>query len=74
MDTVMTLMRGDVNCDKIIDLEDVLYLINYLYRGGDSPAPILEVGDCTCDHIVDLGDLLFLICYLYKEGLEPFCL
>ncbi len=28
---------GDVNCDEVVDLADVLYLINYLYKGGTPP-------------------------------------
>lgn len=29
--------NGDANCDGIIDLGDVLYTINYLYKGGPPP-------------------------------------
>jgi hypothetical protein len=29
--------NGDANCDGEIDLADVLYLINYLYKGGPPP-------------------------------------
>jgi hypothetical protein len=28
---------GDFNCDGIVDLGDVVYLISYFYRGGPSP-------------------------------------
>jgi len=65
-------IRGDANGDGIIDLADVLYLINYLYKGGPAPDPF-EAGDCTCDGIVDLGDVLYLISYLYKGGPAPGC-
>ena len=63
---------GDANGDGIIDLGDVLYLINYLYKGGPAPDP-LEAGDCNCDGVVDLGDVLYLISYLYKGGPPPGC-
>ena len=62
---------GDVNDDGVIDLGDVLYLINYLYKGGPEPLPLWIVGDVNCDILVDLGDLLYLINYLYKGGPEP---
>jgi len=62
---------GDVNDDDVIDLGDVLYLINYLYKGGPEPLPLWIVGDVNCDILVDLGDLLYLINYLYKGGPEP---
>jgi len=64
-------LRGDTNTDGVIDLEDVLYLINYLYKNGPVPVPILQVGDVDCDGVVDLGDVLYLINYLYKGGPPP---
>jgi hypothetical protein len=67
------LIRGDVNYDKNIDVSDVVYLINYLYKGGDPPVPILEIGDCNCDNIVEVGDIVYLITYLYRSGSEPYC-
>ncbi|MGB7063336.1 MAG: dockerin type I repeat-containing protein [Candidatus Zixiibacteriota bacterium] len=64
--------RGDCNCDGIVDIGDVVYLIGYLYRNG--PAPTLtEVGDSNCDGIVDVGDVVRLIGYLYKGEPPPSC-
>ena len=64
--------RGDANGDRTIDIGDVVYLINYLYKGAPPPNP-LEVGNCNCDGVVDLGDVVFLINYLFKEGPPPDC-
>jgi len=61
---------GDTNGDGIIDLEDVLYLINYLYKGGPAPV-LLEAGDVDNNGTVELGDVLYLISYLYKGGPPP---
>lgn len=63
---------GDVNADGVIDLGDVLYLINYLYKGGPAPCS-LEAADADCNGVVDLGDVLYLINYLYKGGPAPGC-
>jgi|GEM_PF-614143 len=63
-------IRGDVNADGIIELGDVLYLINYLYKNGPPPVPLAS-GDVNCDNTVDLGDVLYLINYLYKDGPSP---
>jgi len=54
----------------VIDLTDVLFLINYLYKGGTAPDP-LRLGDVTADCVVDLNDVLSLINYLYKGGPAP---
>jgi hypothetical protein len=64
--------RGDLNADGIINVGDVVYLVNYLYRGGDEPCPI-EAGDVTDDGIVNVGDVVFLVNYLYREGDPPPC-
>ncbi|MCK4404177.1 MAG: hypothetical protein KAW02_03720 [candidate division Zixibacteria bacterium] len=61
---------GDVTGDGEIDLADVVFLINYLYRGGTAPDP-LRLGDPTADCAVDIADVIFLINYLYKGGLAP---
>ncbi len=61
---------GDVNMDEVIDLTDVLFLINYLFKGGTAPDP-LRLGDPSADCAVDVTDVLFLINYLYKGGPAP---
>jgi hypothetical protein len=36
---------GDVNDDGIVDVSDVIYLINYLYKDGPAPpAPFPDPG------------------------------
>ena len=69
---VRTYLSGDANADGVIDLGDVVYLINYLYRDGSAPNP-LEAGDVNCDETVDLGDVVYLINYLYRDGPPPGC-
>ena len=63
---------GDVNRDGFIDLRDVVFSINYLYRSGSSPNP-KETGDVNCDGVLDIGDVVFLINYLFRGGPEPAC-
>jgi len=61
---------GDPTRDGIINIADVLFLINYLYKGGEAPDPA-ETGDVTCDGITNIDDVVFLINYLYKHGPAP---
>ncbi|MCK4224297.1 MAG: M20/M25/M40 family metallo-hydrolase [candidate division Zixibacteria bacterium] len=63
---------GDASGDGLIDLGDVVYLVNYLYKTGPAPEP-LQAGDANCDIVVDLGDVIYLINYLFKGGLPPSC-
>jgi hypothetical protein len=70
--TAPSFVRGDANGDQIIDAGDVVYLINYLYKGGTIPNP-LDAGNANCDGTVDAGDVVYLINYLYKGGEPPSC-
>jgi glucose/arabinose dehydrogenase len=68
----ITWRHGDVNDDETLDVGDVVYLIEYLFRGGPAPAP-LESGDTNCDGVVNAGDVVFLINYLFKGGPASSC-
>jgi hypothetical protein len=62
---------GDVNNDGIINVGDVVYLINYLFRSGQQPQPLKCTGDCNGDSVVDVGDVVYLINYLFRAGPIP---
>ncbi len=68
--SLCTYKCGDVNRDLTIDIGDVVYLTNYLYKSGSAPWPI-ESGDCNKDSNVDVGDVVYLINYLFKFGSPP---
>ncbi len=61
---------GDVNGDGNIDVGDVVFLVNYLFRAGPSPSPAAR-GDINGDCQVDVGDVVYLINYLFKGGPKP---
>ncbi len=63
---------GDANCDGAIGPADIVYLVNYLFRGGPAPVP-LQAGDCNCDGSVAPGDVVYLLNYLYRGGDPPDC-
>jgi hypothetical protein len=55
-----------------IDVEYVVFLINYLYTSGPAPHP-LESADANCDEVVDVADIVYLINYLFMGGSPPGC-
>jgi len=63
-------MTGDGNCDCRITVSDVVYLINFLFKGG-SPPCTLQAGDTNCDRWVTVSDIVYLINYLFKGGPLP---
>ena len=64
--------RGDANYDGKLTVSDVVYLINYLFKGGPFPQPQLA-GDANCDDKVTVSDVVYLINYLFKGGPAPGC-
>ncbi len=70
--TFSLFIPGDVNDDKMIDAGDVVYLTNYLYRGGAEPQP-LQAGYINSDDVINVGDVVYLVSYLFKGGPPPIC-
>jgi hypothetical protein len=64
---------GDPNGDKNIDVGDVVYLTNFLYRGGPPPdcEPITICADSNLDGMIDVGDAVYLVNYLFRGGPPP---
>ncbi len=65
-------VRGDANGDGVVESGDVVFMVNYLFRGGAPPDP-LPAGDSNCDGGVDSGDVVHLINYLFRGGPPPSC-
>ncbi len=63
---------GDTNGDKMVNILDVVYIINYKYKGGNAPDP-MESADVNNDDLVNILDIVYLINYKYKSGTEPVC-
>jgi len=70
--TEPTAVFGDANGDEEITVSDVIYLINYLFKEGPAPDPVL-IGDLNCDVQVTVSDVVYLINYLFKGGPPPGC-
>jgi len=64
-------VHGDAKGDGDVGLADVVYLINYVLKGGPEPVPY-EAGDMDCpNNWVDLADIVYLINYLFRGGPAP---
>jgi hypothetical protein len=63
-------VRGDVNGSESIDVSDLTYLVNYLFRNGPPPA-CYEEGDLDGDDGVNVADLTYIVDYLFKGGPPP---
>jgi len=65
-----TWMLGDANGDLQVNILDVTFLINYLYKEGAPPWPIV-MGDIDGSCSINILDVTYLINYLYKDGPAP---
>ena len=61
---------GDANADESINVGDAVFLINYIFKGGNPPVPRC-VGDANDDDAVNVGDAVYLINYIFKGGNPP---
>jgi hypothetical protein len=67
---------GDANGagDPPVDIDDIVYLINYVFGGGPQPVPELAAGDANCsggDPRVDIDDIVYLINFVFGGGPAP---
>ena len=67
---VQDILCGDLDSDGFINILDIVYLINYKYKGGPEPEP-LWVADVNLDEDINILDVVYLINYKYKGGPEP---
>lgn len=67
---VTLLPTGDANGDGNVNLADIIYLVNYIFKGGPPSTP-LEAMDANCDGKVNLTDIIYLVNYIFKGGAAP---
>ncbi len=63
-------LLGDGNFDGERDIADPIFIINYLFLGGDAP-PCPNPADANNDRTIDIADPIFVINYLFLAGDAP---
>ena len=67
--TVLCPLRGDASGNGGISLPDIIYLTNYVFKGGG--APKYCTGDVNHDGKVNLPDIMFLVNRIFRFGPAP---
>ncbi len=62
--------RGDVNGNGRVNIADLDWLVDLLFRGGPPP-PCEDEADVDDSGEINVGDLTYLINYLFKGGPQP---
>ena len=61
---------GDADGSGFVDIDDVIFLIDYIFSDGPAPEP-LESGDVDCSEAIDIDDVVYLIAYIFASGPAP---
>ncbi|NOY88143.1 MAG: hypothetical protein GXO93_01980 [FCB group bacterium] len=62
--------RGDANGDGSVNANDVLFMINFAFKGGPAPT-CMDEADVNGDSSVNANDVLYLINFAFKGGPAP---
>jgi hypothetical protein len=68
--TFICFLCGDCDGSGEVDIDDVVYLITYIFASGPPPDP-LEKGDADWSGAVDIDDVVYLIYYIFAGGPPP---
>lgn len=68
--SVSVYMCGDCNHDEAIDIDDYVYLNNYVFNSGPAPLP-WDSGNVNCADGIDVDDIVYLIAYIFQGGPAP---
>jgi len=63
--------RGDVDASGGVDIDDVVYLISYIFTAGPDPACDSITGEADCSGEVDIDDVVYIIAYIFTGGPAP---
>ncbi|MCK5125747.1 MAG: dockerin type I repeat-containing protein [candidate division Zixibacteria bacterium] len=61
---------GDANKDGLVNVGDVVYIVNFAFRGGPEPEPLC-FADANGDGEANVGDAVYIINYVFKGGPAP---
>jgi hypothetical protein len=63
---------ADANGDKIVNISDAVFVINYVFAGGDAPEPLLA-GDANWDGSINVSDAAYIIGHVFSGLQVPTC-
>jgi len=61
---------GDADNSGGVDIDDVVFLINYIFAGGPYPDPY-DSGDVNVSGAIDIDDAAYMIEYIFASGPAP---
>ena len=68
--TLQTFVRGDCDSDDVVELEDAIWLLNYMFSAGTPPV-CNDSCDANDDAMLDIADPLYMLGNLFSGGADP---
>ena len=62
---------GDVNSDGSHTSADIIYMVNYVFKGGATPVPCAMAADVNCTGSVTSADVIYMVNYVFKGAAPP---
>ena len=50
---------------------DIIYMVNFVFKGGPAPNPVPAAGDVNCDSNTTAADVIYLVNLVFKSGPAP---
>ncbi len=63
---------GDANGDGMVNIGDAVFLITYIFKGGEAPGSLFA-GDANGEGAINIGDAVYLISFIFNAGDAPKC-
>ncbi len=64
------MFSGDIDGNRTINILDIVYMVNYKFKGGPAPTPLFS-GDMDGNCTINILDIVYLVYYKFKTGPEP---
>ncbi|MFH2047884.1 MAG: hypothetical protein ABIJ12_00410, partial [bacterium] len=64
-------LRGDAKHNGGVLVDDLVFLVNFIFKGSNIPPPCLEEGDAKANGGILVDDLVFLVNYIFKGSMIP---
>ncbi len=62
---------GDANNDELVNVSDAVWIINFVFVGGQPPQPVFACGDANADASVNVSDAVWIINFVFVGGAPP---
>jgi len=64
-------LTGDVNLTGAVSSADIIYQVNFVFKGQAPPLPCEASGDVNCSGSVTSADIIYMVNYVFKGQAAP---